>query len=171
MLSGPDELEQILRCQWQLFLWSSLHLIPFEERCHIFENNNIPVSKVQGTNMGPIWGRQDPGGPHVGSMNLAIWEGYTNDPFVIDQTPLLWHHSKSQFAGTLKVLTFKPHYNLMNYHFYFFYKVFKPNSGHAKLCKHETWKKIQWKDNIVTNDLYIRNIYLYACHVNNTGML
>ena len=24
--------------------------------------------------MGPIWGRQDPGGPHVGSMNLAIWE-------------------------------------------------------------------------------------------------
>ena len=23
--------------------------------------------------MGPIWGRQDPGGPHVGNMNLAIW--------------------------------------------------------------------------------------------------
>ena len=23
--------------------------------------------------MGPIWGRQDPGGPHVGTMNLAIW--------------------------------------------------------------------------------------------------
>ena len=23
--------------------------------------------------MGPIWGRQDPGGPHVGPMNLAIW--------------------------------------------------------------------------------------------------
>ena len=22
--------------------------------------------------MGPIWGRQDPGGPHVGPMNLAI---------------------------------------------------------------------------------------------------
>ena len=28
--------------------------------------------KVHGANMGPIWGRQDPGGPHVGSMNLAI---------------------------------------------------------------------------------------------------
>ena len=25
--------------------------------------------------MGPIWGRQDPGGPHVGPMNFAIWEG------------------------------------------------------------------------------------------------
>ena len=27
-----------------------------------------------GANMGPIWDRQDPGGPHVGSMNFAIWE-------------------------------------------------------------------------------------------------
>ena len=25
--------------------------------------------------MGPIWGRQDPGGPHVGPMNFAIWDG------------------------------------------------------------------------------------------------
>ena len=33
-----------------------------------------PDSKVHGANMGPIWGRQDPGGPHVGPMNLAIWE-------------------------------------------------------------------------------------------------
>ena len=24
--------------------------------------------------MGPIWGRQDPGGPHVGPMDFAIWE-------------------------------------------------------------------------------------------------
>ena len=23
--------------------------------------------------MGPIWGRQEPGGPHVGPMNFAIW--------------------------------------------------------------------------------------------------
>ena len=29
-------------------------------------------SKVHGTNMGPIWGRQDPGGPHVGPINFAI---------------------------------------------------------------------------------------------------
>ena len=33
----------------------------------------VPDSKVHGANMGPIWGRQDPGGPHVGPMNLAIW--------------------------------------------------------------------------------------------------
>ena len=32
----------------------------------------IPDSKVHGANVGPIWGRQDPGGPHVGPMNFAI---------------------------------------------------------------------------------------------------
>ena len=31
-----------------------------------------PDSKVHWINMGPIWGRQDPGGPHVGPMNFAI---------------------------------------------------------------------------------------------------
>ena len=31
-------------------------------------------SKVHGAKMGPIWGRQDPGGPHVGPMNFAIWD-------------------------------------------------------------------------------------------------
>ena len=30
-------------------------------------------SKVHGANMGPIWGRQDPGGPYIGPMNFAIW--------------------------------------------------------------------------------------------------
>ena len=29
---------------------------------------------VNGAHMGPIWGRQDPGGPHVGPVNFAIWE-------------------------------------------------------------------------------------------------
>ena len=33
---------------------------------------NTPDNKVHGTNMGPVWGRQDPGGPHVGPMNFAI---------------------------------------------------------------------------------------------------
>ena len=34
--------------------------------------NCLPDSKVHGANMGPIRDRQDPGGPHVGHMNLAI---------------------------------------------------------------------------------------------------
>ena len=33
-----------------------------------------PNSKVHGANMGPIWGRQDPGGPHVGPMNFVLWD-------------------------------------------------------------------------------------------------
>ena len=32
-----------------------------------------PDSKIHGANMGPIWGWQDPGEPHVGPMNFAIW--------------------------------------------------------------------------------------------------
>ena len=39
-----------------------------------FFQENSPDSKVHGANMGPTWGRQDPGGPHVGHMNLAIWD-------------------------------------------------------------------------------------------------
>ena len=35
--------------------------------------NRYHDSKVHGANMGPTWGRQDPGQPHVGHMNLAIW--------------------------------------------------------------------------------------------------
>ena len=37
-------------------------------------NRMNPDSKVHGANLGPISGRQDPGGPHVGPMNFAIWE-------------------------------------------------------------------------------------------------
>ena len=36
-------------------------------------SERYPDSKVHGANMGPIWGRQDPGGPHVGPINFAIW--------------------------------------------------------------------------------------------------
>ena len=44
------------------------------------DSKNHPDSKVHGANMGPNWGRQDPGGPHVGPMNLAIWEGNKTGP-------------------------------------------------------------------------------------------
>ena len=35
----------------------------------------LPDSKVHGANMGSIWGREDPGGPHADPMNLATWAG------------------------------------------------------------------------------------------------
>ena len=45
--------------------------------------SKIPDSKVHGANMGPIWGRQDPGGTHVGPVNFAIWDGI----FILRHTP------------------------------------------------------------------------------------
>ena len=41
-----------------------------------FNPLSTPNSKVHGANMGPIWGWQDPGGPHVGPMNFAIWDWF-----------------------------------------------------------------------------------------------
>ena len=38
----------------------------------------VPESKVHGANMGPIWGRQDPGGPHVGPKNFVIWDVFSS---------------------------------------------------------------------------------------------
>ena len=38
----------------------------------IVKHIDISDSNAHGANMGPIWGRQDPDGPHVGPMNLAI---------------------------------------------------------------------------------------------------
>ena len=42
---------------------------------HYREFVGIPDSKVHGANMGPMWGQQDPGGPHVGQMDFGIWDG------------------------------------------------------------------------------------------------
>ena len=41
----------------------------------------FPDSKVHGANMGPTWGREDPGGPHVGPWTLL--SGFT---------PKWWKH-------------------------------------------------------------------------------
>ena len=50
----------------------------------------IPLdSKVHGANMGPIWGWQDPGGPHVGPMNFAIWDSGVHIPAVICWCPFI----------------------------------------------------------------------------------
>ena len=43
---------------------------------------DIPNSKVHGANMGSIWGRQDPGGPHVGiwcCVTAILWDGFLTD--------------------------------------------------------------------------------------------
>ena len=53
---------------------SSQGLMMITTKQHSLRHTSTPDSKVNGANMGPIWGRQDPGGPHVGPMNFAIWD-------------------------------------------------------------------------------------------------
>ena len=42
-----------------------------------------PDSKAHGTNMGPAWGRQDPCGPHVDLVNLAILDRIRFSTFLV----------------------------------------------------------------------------------------
>ena len=60
-------LTQIMACMTAC--WTASHTT---QSVFIYQREN-PDSKVHGPNMGPIWGRQDPGGLHVGPMILAIW--------------------------------------------------------------------------------------------------
>ena len=54
-------------------VWTHFRQLPtVMAPCH------IPDGKVHGANMGSIWGRQDPGGPHVDLMNFAIWDIYND---------------------------------------------------------------------------------------------
>ena len=57
-----------------------------QTRCTSTVWNHFPDSKVHGANMGSIWVRKDPGEPHVGPMNFAIW--------VIAFPPLLTHSAR-----------------------------------------------------------------------------
>ena len=50
-----------------------------------FQGKAVPDSKVPGANMWPIWGRQDPGGPHVGPMNFTIWVRN-----LVNEIPSMW---------------------------------------------------------------------------------
>ena len=42
------------------------------------ENKLSAVSQIARF-MGPTWGWQDPGGPHVDCMNFAIWDNHDNN--------------------------------------------------------------------------------------------
>ena len=55
----------------------------------LMDTDITPDSKVHGANMGPIWGRQDPCGPHVGPMNFVIRDTVMSVPSNIFRTFLL----------------------------------------------------------------------------------
>ena len=62
---------------------------------------NNPDSNVHGANMGPIWGQQDPGGPHVGPMNFAIWEikWLNTETFVLQSHEIVPFHKDFSPSG------------------------------------------------------------------------
>ena len=61
----------------------------------LIENNHFPYSKVHGANMGPIWGRQDPGGPHVGPLNFAIWVSLVESKVSLVWV-MAWHQTSNK---------------------------------------------------------------------------
>ena len=58
--------------------------------------------------MGPVWGRQDPGGPHVGPMNFAIWDAFKSIP----AAPLTMVTIACVWRGLLRILVAIPKHHL-----------------------------------------------------------
>ena len=67
-------------------------------------------SKVHWANMGPIWGRQDPGGPHVGPMNFAILDADIAICFwpniSCKQPAIFSHYTKAAVSNFLCLMLF-----------------------------------------------------------------
>ena len=71
-------------------------------------------SKVHGASMGPIWGRQDPGGPHVGPMNSAIWD-VTVTGMVEGNVEMWFLYRKCVWYNAVTMLYFKQKYMRWRY--------------------------------------------------------
>ena len=59
-----------LHCKAAIVSWQNLLVAG----TFVTAGGKHPNSKVHRAYMGPTWGRQDPGGPHVGPMSLVIWQ-------------------------------------------------------------------------------------------------
>ena len=59
---------------WHVCFYSDFSKIWILLLVHQLNIKHPPENKVRGANMEPIWGRQDPDGPHVDPMNFAIWD-------------------------------------------------------------------------------------------------
>ena len=71
-----------------------------------------PDSKVHGANMGPIWGRQDPGGLHVGPMNFALWvEAWLEISIIFNTTPMDYNYKFYDFIINLLVTIISAQYH------------------------------------------------------------
>ena len=74
-------------------------------------NQSTPDSKVHEANTGPIWGRQDLGGPHVGPVNLVIWDFIHHSLQIIFCWCQLHPYIGQCIIHTLRSLNLKPEKN------------------------------------------------------------
>ena len=56
--------------------WVAIRIVLSSVRQIHHTEVTFPDSKVHGASIGPMWCRQDPGGPHVGPMKLATWDSH-----------------------------------------------------------------------------------------------
>ena len=70
-----DDSEYDPRITWWCHYMETLPALPWLAFCVWSPppTKDHPDSKIHGANVGPTWGRQDPGEPHAGHRNLAIW--------------------------------------------------------------------------------------------------
>ena len=81
---------------WTAYLWHRYHrYYIWMLRGHPSHIPPFPDSKVHGANMGPIWGRQDPGGPHVDPMNFVLWVDSVVD--ILGENCLCYNYSEADF--------------------------------------------------------------------------
>ena len=79
LLLGAVEVQAVVThneadTKWPPFCRRHFEFILLQFHWHLILRLTVTLSKVHGANMGPIWGRQGTGGPHVGPMNIAIWQ-------------------------------------------------------------------------------------------------
>ena len=60
---------------WVMVWWAVLTIFVYKHQTTFNLILSSLIAKFMGPTWGPPWGRQDPSGPHVGPMNLAIWDG------------------------------------------------------------------------------------------------
>ena len=71
-------------------------LIQTEAQFHLY-----PENKVHGAKMGPIWGQQDPDGPHIGPMNFAIWVEHRSAKYLVQLKDYLRVENKMYISAKL----------------------------------------------------------------------
>ena len=76
-----------------------------------------PESRVHRANMGLTWGWQDPGGPHVGCMNFAIWV-YLPCAAVITWSVFFQNHHKRDPIARLVRASYEVSFVGSNSHLY-----------------------------------------------------